>query len=1298
MAIFTCVGENGSIWQYNSELNTWIDRSIVSSSPFYWIGGTDDGMVLFAVGSGICYRSIDGGVTWTDASSGLGAWEMMSIFVVSANEAYLNAWGDSNVRKWNGSTWSIHFNEGGGTNLWGLNALAENNMYIARNVTGTDNLISYWNGSSSTEDTSLTGSDDVHTIGIYDTNTVYLSVAHATNSKVYKGKYGAWSLDYDPTNDAENEVITNRRGKGFYIHRDGTVYWRWYDDTDNKATISKRDPSTGTWTDTQIAPTRAWKARGIAGYKHSDILVAMDQQAYFYHYNGSTWTELYNSSGTWCRDIFVPPLLSYSSRTYSEERSKKHNRPFWFMHIEGFPYLWFTRIPENWEPASGWAYKSGLSILPGEAPEIESDMDALSGVADSSSISLRCYDATFKSLLAGISSNQQLKDSSTLLSTGFTAGSNPDIQTDDAITNAPTGGGTIYIGNSTITYGSRSGDTFSSTDRGRYAILDTDLDEVKWKPAVSWDRDLDIPPLATLYPTTVRGRVVTLYRNYFLDENQNALNPNQSEIRFRGNIEAYGLSDDYNGFDISILSIMNLLDRDFYTRLGSFPIEGYRWADSAQGGSLPTLKIIEELWGMDPAKPEEQVNHASLYNEITIGYPDNINEMLKFLNDNFDVKYSGSPMKMMAPWGVWMADDGKIVLHYDAVGLLWQLFPWSHCKKQLHSSVPFNAGVKGYVQRNAITQILGFEQRESAHVWIDVYGDMNIATYRSNFAKYNGDSYYDSWEIAGEKYQQVYIKSDRPPARAWFDLRYPEIPISGEGGDNMVYNSSTGKVPDGSGFLVYVEGSEVFYRAKKINIGVGQDRIHLINPKADLDNRIGTKKKLESLYHHTDYDVEDSERTRVRQAWNPSCEQTKYISITKQIKYKGVEQLILQILTSSGTTAYNGDWDILPNTWALSIPDEYIDTSSFEKLIDSCSFASRQRNYVFHKPQNFREFLNEEAKTLGFLVVLKDGKITCQINNSPTVNSAIAAIDDSSRIADDEMSWQTSPEGIINSFKFQYDYDVIEDEFYSEDEHHDLVSQANIQAVQSIEIENKGLKSSNWSESFKNVAINDIQIIMSDRLRVWSREAFVYECRVNRGVDFLVVGDIVTVTDSRVPNPFDGTTGIIKHPGVVIYASFAEGATDGTVRVRLLYDDQKAIQLYVSGEVKAPLLNVANVAPSQKVTSITAKVLKVENIKLNMGKYVWKKNDLLQVVNIETSIKHLFKVDSYNQTTEEITVDASAADIPINEGELVVMQQPLSKAAIESDMISESKVSFLADAQKMMPSAIASNLKGHVLL
>lgn len=1164
-----------------------------------------------------------------------------------------------------------------------------------------------WGGSSWSDSENLP--DSIVHIGGANGN-IYATYGSSSPSfSIYRGSWDSWNTDVSP---GDFRMASYQHESDIWAYEDKCWIAGFYNNSGYKPAIAYYD---GDLWDVIALPTSIEGyidiTFGIHGIDEENIIYACTKtgdSAYAYVFNGSVWAEEEIGAAFNISDVFLTgPLLldpaNPPATTYDIESDKSYNRAFYFLHIEGFPYIWTSdeNATDWWTAPTGFTFRPGLMMLPGFSEfSYSKQLDIFAGIEDEDSVDVTICDSLLHALFA---TKQQETDANRgyLTTNDIGAGTDPNLIVDRDITGAPSGGGTIYLGNQTVTYTSKSGTTFSGVNRGRYAILDADLDEVTWKPYTDWDEDMNIPLRVTTFPQRIEGRVLTIWRCYRHVDTGVPLAKSQSTIRFRGKITAYGVQSTPNGYDLHANSIITELNQDVMSRAPTASVYGYHISSGEIGKpqldktTYLRFHFSEQLVDMAATKTGDTYKKAmqafsvngigwTALREFTINQNVyfNVDELIKAIND--ELKSMWDAGDTFAPWSCWRDQSGRVAVGYAPVGLGCEdvdeidylaRTPFVIPKGNTNTSNEYEiyCGVKGAIYGSYAWSALGFGKSDGE--WIDVF-DTNEAYYKHSFALWTNEnnSLYSGYVMGSGgvdyPYQPVTLFGKEEAAQAWCRLDAPfYIPTD----DVSVDSQFVEVLDDGSPFIIKV-GDKAIYRASYIEYAAGANgKFYLIDPWEDFKHPIASAAPPDDEYLSVPESTMPEDVPRVRQVYMPTGrrqitdDQDNGDETTTEytINQYGVCFTMLRLMLSTGTADYNSaEYDQLPVGWGLGIPKEYIDVESFEDLYDDMPPGSLVRRWIFDESTNFREFLEAEAKTLGFLITVQSGKITVIPTHKKALNrDSQLTIDDSVRILGEPGRWRTAPEGIFNVIKLRSDYDYLERKFYSVDTYIDRASQVDTRVINAVEIENNGLAST-VLKGANDKALTAVRAMMHERLQEYSRESYEYSCEVNRKADGLMLGDIVRVTDAFVPNPMEGTIGIIGHLGRIIAIDFNEIEGRGTLTIRLAYDYDAEL---ATGLFDAPILNLPSVCSGfvfSKWESLSS-IMYDERWAARNGFAVGEK---VKITNTASGSQWETAIKSINLTNKTIEFDdeMSEARQAFLDGEAVLSYVSYAKAVAES--------------------------------
>jgi hypothetical protein len=1320
MSTLFCVGERGKIL-HRSSGGVWSDHSPAElgiNDKFWSVWGLSDSEV-YAVGKNtstgafLFYRW--DGSSWAPWSNPPTVWSIctpIGIFGISSSLIWVLAEafgsGVSRIYQWDGDSWTAIFT----TDQYrhGIWAAAADELY-ACGASGYDppSLFKYSSGTAWISDLS---------VNRYPLFNLCLSNGLLFSSEdsnyVWRGEFDVMSRDAVGTIVFKNDLQTHGGNGAWSI--DGKC---WLPSVESSyLRVAYYDGSA--WGIETLSASNYGAYRAITGGDASNVIIVAGNGSALcnaFVFGGAAWTSEstgvsdFRPMGAWMPftpTIHDPP--NPPSTTYDIQSARGDNRAFFFLHIEGFPYLWTTdeKATDYWTPPSGFSFRPGLQLTPAsdDAEFVYSkNLDIFAGIEDPDSVDFSICDELLCSLLA-IKRHETNQNRAYLVTNNIEAGSDADIEVDRAMTDAPSDGGTVYVGNQTITYTSRDGNVFSGVSRGRYAILDDDIEEVEWKPYTDWDELVNVPLRMTTFPQRIEGRVLTVWRNYRHPDTGVPLRKSESNVRFRGRITAYGQSV-ASGFNFHATSIITDLDQSIMSRAPTRRVKGYHIASAKNYNSPDTdytndlyFTIAEQTFWMNENDPDSSSSSAEAIDAINVRGKDKYSKTIKITGQtafanaddlitalNLALKDAWNAGTTDAPWFCSRGKDGRIVVGYSPVGYRYisgyyvankiELIP-----KGTYTYYEAFGGIRGFIKNSYAWMALGLcDNADGSYSEVMSYDE---ATYRSNFALWTNESLYSSYVIANSQYQPVQISGNDEASMAFFMLDGPtRIPTDGEGEEFIE------TLPDGGGFLINAV-DRIIYRVAQITTYGSLENFELVDGSEDYRFPIASANPPDDRYFSVPESTRAEDTPRIKQAYCPTGRLRMGVvqldqdgnEVPYYITKYGVNYTMLQLMLSTGTSSYNSTYyDILPVGWGLSIPAEYVNVESFEALYDEYPAEALSRKWIFSDPESFRDFLDAEAKTLGIIITIQNGKITAiPSGRSLTNRNSVLTIDDSVRLAETHGIWRTSPEGIVNLLTIKSDYDYIEKDFFTVDTFDDRASQVDTRVVSEFTIENKGIISTNLRGA-SDGALTEIRAMMSDRLKEYSHESFEYSCEVTRKADSLKLGDIVMITDAYVYNTMNGTIGITNQLGRVIRIEFDEINGSGTLTIRMSYEYDSGLSVNLSGDI---LWNVGTLAPALAMQQWEMASKAYVNTSL-IQRSLLQSGALIKITDMSSGRQWSSSIKSLNSSTGLIefydelpdAMNASAG------GELVVAHDNYSVIEAGSDTMDELKYVFMNGLYKI---------------
>lgn len=144
--------------------------------------------------------------------------------------------------------------------------------------------------------------------------------------------------------------------------------------------------------------------------------------------------------------------------------------------------------------------------------------------------------------------------------------------------------------------------------------------------------------------------------------------------------------------------------------------------------------------------------------------------------------------------------------------------------------------------------------------------------------------------------------------------------------------------------------------------------------------------------------------------------------------------VLLQVLLSTGlgTNAVGGrrNYDVLPVNWSLGIPVSRVDVDGIEAA--ALESPDLRVNGVWLDAVTFLDFAQQLLKPFGYYAfTLLGDRWTIRRFRPPLPDVTPTAIGNSNRISAQISTWDANLDGVVQEVVFQYDYDIVEDEYRS---------------------------------------------------------------------------------------------------------------------------------------------------------------------------------------------------------------------------------------------------------------------------
>lgn len=277
--------------------------------------------------------------------------------------------------------------------------------------------------------------------------------------------------------------------------------------------------------------------------------------------------------------------------------------------------------------------------------------------------------------------------------------------------------------------------------------------------------------------------------------------------------------------------------------------------------------------------------------------------------------------------------------------------------------------------------------------------------------------------------------------------------------------------------------------------------------------------------------------------------------------------LALQILTSTGLGT-NGAYDVLPASCGLAIPENQVNVARFElerdRWTSSITFRFEEQFSTVGK-----RFIEEQLYTFipAYPVVDNFGRLSVKVAGPPlpTDNASQFAFDESNIMARPSTVGNVLDHYFFNELDLFFDFNFLTNAFASRNLYEDATSQGLFGEVRTRTMESRGIRSSLMTTQ----RINNFGTRF---LKRYAKPTPIIEAVGLLSTRLVEVGDILPLTNSKMPNFSTGKIGIVSQLMEVIEASPDYAA--GTVKFQLLNTNFSYGRRYaaISPSAKAPIL------------------------------------------------------------------------------------------------------------------------------
>lgn len=234
---------------------------------------------------------------------------------------------------------------------------------------------------------------------------------------------------------------------------------------------------------------------------------------------------------------------------------------------------------------------------------------------------------------------------------------------------------------------------------------------------------------------------------------------------------------------------------------------------------------------------------------------------------------------------------------------------------------------------------------------------------------------------------------------------------------------------------------------------------------------------------------------------------------------------MVRLLVSTGY-GINGSDDVYPSGIGAGVWSELVDAQSFyDTQIALAQEDVMRRSFVFQGAFSPGDLLDKEGKLVGAMFVVRNAKLTARV--VPTLASSLPAAAVSLTNANkdsptDRTSSTLPPKNIINAVKLLFNWDIQDGKYRARANLAFPVSQSENQLVRSQSLESRGLYG-DWWNTLGQALLTSLAL----RQHLYGWPLWTIRRTINYNLWGLISpGDICSLTDNSVPNPFTGGIGV----------------------------------------------------------------------------------------------------------------------------------------------------------------------------
>jgi hypothetical protein len=230
--------------------------------------------------------------------------------------------------------------------------------------------------------------------------------------------------------------------------------------------------------------------------------------------------------------------------------------------------------------------------------------------------------------------------------------------------------------------------------------------------------------------------------------------------------------------------------------------------------------------------------------------------------------------------------------------------------------------------------------------------------------------------------------------------------------------------------------------------------------------------------------------------------------------------IALKIMLSTGQGT-NGPYDVYTQAQGLGIPQAQIDVAAFEACRDIW-LGSYIFQFEFNGQETASSFLESEIYqfTGSYTFINANGQLALHTYSGPYGNAQFPVLNDDNIVGSPKWKGNLLKNYFFNEFDISYDYDILSDQYESEELYENATSQIKyFNLVECLTLQSRGIRSVVTGQTIIDRIINRIMNRFGDPTPIVTVKTFLSQRLIE-------IGDIVNLTSAKLPDIARGAAGV----------------------------------------------------------------------------------------------------------------------------------------------------------------------------